>query len=434
MKLLFIENRYKTFFFDAIAKTLAQTHEIFWIVQNHNFMPSTGNITKIPLPNNKNIDVLKKVDIDYDGVINSDRQLNFFNKSDKQYLYHYANEIDKNISEIQPDFVFGESTAFHELLAIEICKKKDILFLSPSSCRYPEKYFSFYKYDTLMPYEGSNSVLDEEEASEIISAIANRVKKPDYMKKVKRSKKREAANKIKIIKSYYLGEHYNTPSPKVKFLLEINKKKIIKKWNNISSTEIDNSKFAMLYPLQMQPEANIDVWGRKHRDQLLTIKKIHKQLSNDEILYIKPNPKSKYELSEELIAYIIQHNDIKALHHNVSMDDIFNTVDLFVTVTGTIAIECIFSGKPVITLIKTLNNRSKNCIYADNFDQIRLIINQIKNKTFPETTFNDKKDFLDLLTKTSFKGVISDPYSDANSISEENIEKVCAAFNNLLDE
>ena len=51
-------------------------------------------------------------------------------------------KIKEILEEINPNIVYGESTAFHELLTILNCKRKDILYLNPSSCRYPKGRFS----------------------------------------------------------------------------------------------------------------------------------------------------------------------------------------------------------------------------------------------------------------------------------------------------
>lgn len=46
MKILFVENRYKTGLWEVIAKEFEHKgHEIFWIVQNPMFKPSFGNVT-----------------------------------------------------------------------------------------------------------------------------------------------------------------------------------------------------------------------------------------------------------------------------------------------------------------------------------------------------------------------------------------------------
>ena len=39
MKIIFLENRHKTFFWKKIAQNLSNEHEIHWLVQNKNFLP-----------------------------------------------------------------------------------------------------------------------------------------------------------------------------------------------------------------------------------------------------------------------------------------------------------------------------------------------------------------------------------------------------------
>ena len=77
--------------------------------------------------------------------------------------------------------------------------------------------------------------------------------------------------------AYYGGERYDTPSPIVKYFLEKRKKRNILRWNELANNQfkkIELSVFKILYPLQMQPEANLDVWGRKFNNQLQVIKNI----------------------------------------------------------------------------------------------------------------------------------------------------------------
>lgn len=429
MKLLFIENRYKTYFYDEICKHLEKEHEIYWIVQNPKFLPQTGDIYSIPFPSKK-AKINKDVDLSY--ILESDRQQQFFNKKANSYFYYYHHKINTIIQRLRPDIVIGESTAFHELLTINICRTLDILYLNPSTCRYPIGRFSFYQYDTLTPFGGSNQILSKEEGYNIIDNIINRNVKPDYMKTVSFSRINSISDKLKMITSYYSGESYNTPSPWIKFTKERKKKKHIKLWDKLAISSIDKNKFSVLYPLQMQPEANIDVWGRPYRDQFKTIQKLYKQLKEGETLYVKPNPKSKYELSEKLINFIKNNAGIVALRHDVSMNSIFADIDLFVTVTGTIAIECIFANKPVVTLVKTLNNKAANCIYLKDLKLLQEQILKVRNHDFPSISKEEKFDFLNLLNSTSYKGIISDSRSDINCVSSNNIIKTLKAFNSVM--
>ena len=435
MTLLFIENRYKTYLLDAVAKSLSANHDIHWIVQNHKFTPtSSKHIHTIPYPSKSELNNIEvNHDIDYKKIIESDRQINFFEQKQADYFYYYANHIGSCLLTIKPDFVFGEATAFHELLTSELCKKFGIQYLNPTTCRYPTGRFSFYNYDTLEPYKGSNEMLEKEEALSIIESINKRAIKPDYMKNPSIGKKESLKDKLKIIKSYFSGERYNTPSPVVKLKLERQKNDSIKKWYTFAKSSLDGSKASILFPMHMQPESNIDVWGRPYRDQFKTVKNIHRSLGENQILYVKPNPKSKYELSNELIDYIQTNDNIEALRHDVSMTDIFDDVDLVVTITGTIAIECILTNKPVVTLVHTINNKATNCLYADNFSTLSTYLQLFVKEEFPQISQEEQIEFLNMLNRLSFKGIISDPHTNPNCISKENINDIEKAFEIVLN-
>ncbi len=433
MKLLFIENRYKTYLFEPIANQLSKRgHDIYWLIQNKQFLP-VGNSKKYIIdypPNNLNGYVK---DESVEDVIKSDRQFNHFNKKDTSYFYYYDDNIKNYLKELKPNFVFGEATAFHELLTINNCKKQDILYLNPSTCRYPIGRFSFYKYSTLEPYLGSNETLSEEEANDIIDEIINRKTAPDYMKPSPVSKSQLIKDKAKKIYAYAKGEKFNTPNPIVKYQLEKSKTNNIKIWNyNAETRVLKDQSFKILYPLQMQPEANIDVWGKKYRDQTELIKNLAKSLPDNCVIYVKPNPKSKYELTTKLINLVENLPNIKHLHHATKMHDVLPHMDLVITVTGTIAIECILANKPVVTLVKTINNNAANCIYAEDFESLKKAFNLIETNNFPTISEDEKINFMNMLNRLSFKGVISDPYHDPNCVSKENIGKLVCAFENIV--
>ena len=439
MKILLVENRHKTYFFDAIAKALLEDgHEIFWVVQNHLFIPDSGKVNIIPYPKKRElVPVSKKNNEKYQKlkeIISSDRQLNHFHLRSEEHFFYYDQKILALLKGTQPDFVFGESTAFHELIVIENCKLLGIPYLNPSTCRYPTNRFSFYKYDTLEPFMGSNEELKNQAAVSIIEKIVNRTTQPDYMVKTKKPIKNTWLDKFKILSGYYLGDKYNTPSPLIKYKIETKKNRVIKRWDKIAVGKVENhDQFKILYPLQLQPEANIDVWGRPFRNQLQVVKSILDNTDDDCVIYIKPNPKSKYEISEEFISLIQKEKRLIPLQHQVKMDKVFSDMDLVVTVTGTIAIECILANKPVVTLIKTLNNQNSNCMYLDNFSKLKYVVDTVKSKKFPKLSTDQKASFLSYLNKTSYPGIVSDPISDIQSISENNIQNLVRAFKDVLE-
>ena len=237
------------------------------------------------------------------------------------------------------------------------------------------------------------------------------------------------------LKSYFFGEKYNTPNPIIKLKLEKQKKQNIINWDEASKQSIKKGNhFLLLYPLQMQHEANIDVWGKEHRDQTKLIEDVAASLPKDCKLVVKPNPKSNYEISKNLIRLTRKHQRIEILHHNVKMDDVLPIIDLVITVTGTIAIECILSKKPIVTVVKTINNKIKSCIYINSLNiELKTIIKNVQKGDFPHVTKQEMIIFISELNQLSYKGKISDPYTDASCIYQENINDIAKAFISVIN-
>lgn len=137
-KICFVENRFRTEAWKLLAQALlCEGHEVFWIVQNHAFAPSKeyGTIFTIPYPTKKELEQAPLYTSQY--LPSSDRAYNYFGHKDTRHYGYYFERFYAVLKDILPDLVIGESTAFHELLIIDACKKLDILFLHPSTCRYP---------------------------------------------------------------------------------------------------------------------------------------------------------------------------------------------------------------------------------------------------------------------------------------------------------
>lgn len=438
MKILFVENRYKTGLWEVIGREFEKEgHEIHWIVQNHFFKPSFGSINVLSYP--KKLTTPKNYTPELKKIIQADRGLNYFGIKSDDFIFWYENEIEIALDKIKPDMVFGESTLFHELLVIKACKQRDILYLHPSSCRYPINRFSFYQYDTLKPYGKSNEQLTIEEAKKTANAIGKRLALPDYMNvsKSKITKIQWLKDKARLTLAYYLGERYNTPSPFMKKKVNSYFNKQINEWENLA-VDIDslNEEFYVVYAMQMQPEANIDVWGYPYNNQAKVIQRILNDLGANEKLIIKPNPKSKYEISAELIKLVKENpKKVIALNHNSKMDELWPYMDLVVTITGTISIECIFDNKPVVFLGQGLQTAQKNCVVLAENEPLQPIIQQVRNKTFPKLSEDEKVAYLQLIMNTSFRGVNGDGLHNKSYIQDEaNMDSIITSYFRLLND
>ena len=114
-KIIFIENRQKTIFWEEIASYLfKQNIEIYWIVQNHNFTPKIGSVYQIPYP--MSCDMIKNSKNElFRYTASTDRLVNYFKGGVDHYNYYY-DCILANIDHIDPDVIIGEATLFHEII------------------------------------------------------------------------------------------------------------------------------------------------------------------------------------------------------------------------------------------------------------------------------------------------------------------------------
>lgn len=436
MKVLFVENRYKTYFWDKLAEKLqAAGIEIHWLVQNHAFMPQHGKAHIIPYPETED---LRAPETEALMVIAAkDRSINYFGGNASHYHF-YQEKIAGILDHVSPDWIIGESTLFHELITIECARSRAIPFLHPSSCRIPPGRFCFYQYDTLEPLAGSRQEVSEAEAEQFLEQWKNRAVKIDYMKKKSRLQSHVANYKkitswLVVLGGRLSGEVFNTPSFFKKWGLMSRQKESVARWESLSARRkpVDGVKYVM-YPMHMQPECNIDVWGFRYREQDLLLAEIMSNLPDGWALLVKPNPKSKYELSTRMMDIIEADERIIPLPHVSLMADVLKVASAVVTVSGTIAIESILSGYPCLSLaMPYMRDHDPDRHLPSLSDLPEKLHSALTVKTAVET----RQDAIRLYTyqiQSSYPGLISDPVSDPRCVSEDNIGKVMAALQSIM--
>ena len=151
-KILFIENRQKTIFWSKVAIEIDREEgfETYFLVQSRIFKPRRNkNVTFIPFPSKEDIERSKSnlPNILLEYLKPRDRGYKYFNSGSDHYYYYYL-KIKSFLEHIKPDLVVGESTLFHELITIFLCKKMNIPFVHPTGARYPSGRFQLFKDDT----------------------------------------------------------------------------------------------------------------------------------------------------------------------------------------------------------------------------------------------------------------------------------------------
>ncbi|MCY1425303.1 hypothetical protein D9M71_410880 [compost metagenome] len=234
------------------------------------------------------------------------------------------------------------------------------------------------------------------------------------------------SDRLTILRGYFSGERFNTPAPWRKWLLDRQIHQRLKVWQQIAkikSKESDRTRIA-LYPLQMQPEANIDVWGQNYRDQTKLITQIADALPAGWHLWVKANPKSKYELSNELIEVLRSHPRISPILLDKTMASVLEKVDLVCTVTGTVAVECVLSGKPLAQFGPSIVENGVGCAHIRDPEAITAIAQHIESNKFTIASDEERVRLVRRLYATSFPGKVSDPVNMPAVMTPENIRSI----------
>ncbi|PTU32369.1 hypothetical protein [Stenotrophobium rhamnosiphilum] len=426
MKILFIENRQKTWFWELIAERLEQFgHQVAWLVQNPLFSPGGRNVYRIHFPSES--ELVATADPWFQPISASDRNTNYFAGNTTHYEY-YRRKIAEVLSDWAPDLVIGEVALFHELITAHLCRDRGIRYVHPVAARYPAGRFFICDYDTQEVHCGSGDEMTAEDASALAELISTRSIVPFYMNmggRLTRAKKalRLRLEQAKVLAGWCMGERYNTPSPQGKLALGAKVKANLASWDRLAALPPRGAK-VILYPLQLQPEANIDVWGRPYRDQVGLIRRISELAGDGVVVAIKVNPKAKYEVCEELLK--LSSPAITLLPKNTSMEDALNRCSGAITVSGTIGLEAVFGAARCFSLAHPIiNSQFPEFAVASLNDAIDRIL---RSEEGGRGNAKLGANLISSMYRQSFPGMISDPVSYPEAIARQNLDLVAAAL------
>lgn len=442
MKLLFIENRYATWVYAAVAKRLeTMGHEIHWLVQNPAFTPRFGQVHVMPFPPLSHPAMHHGAEFDW--LARTDRGVLHFGATGSHYP-HYDAQVCNHLARTQPDVIFGEATEFHELLVIRQAKALGIPYLSPSVTRYPADRLAFLAYDSLEPFGGDGSTLSDADADRMLDGIRHRKVVPSYMRPATAVPITlpmiKVADKARITWGWLRGERYISPSPRRKLALNAAQRNARARWEIHAAsqqnrwTDLRASKQPwVLYALQMQPEGNIDVWGTPWNDQPELIRRAAEALDRiGAMLVVKPNPKSKYEMSERLNQIVSSIPNLLTLPHSTPMTEVFPHAPMVLTVTGTVLMECIFSGKPVACLGGHAMARYPGVTPVSEPEALAPVLLAALRGEVITASHEQGRALLQRLHAHSYPAAIWDPVTQPHFATSEVIQALTRAFTHVL--
>jgi hypothetical protein len=423
---LFIENREKTVFWAAIARALmARGIPCAWLVQNPVFAPrNAGPVYRLNFPSAADRNEGGNEE-DRFACLASDRGRLHFDAGDAHYSF-YARQIDSAIREIAPALVIGETTLFHELLAVDAARAQQIPYVMPDGERYQPDRFTLLRGGTLHRYGRSNEKLNAAERRAMAERIAHPAATPHYvrsrgpvgnlLKKVK-----WAATRERVWRGRLIGERYNTPSLMRKLTLGRRTAANLQAWDGLASVPMCAER-TILYPMQLQPEANLDVWGQPYTDQTAMIEHILDATPTDVKVAVKVNPNAKYEVSDRLISFARANVRVALLPRTFAMGVAQKHSTGSITVTGTVGLEAVFGRGRCLSL----RHPDIAMLFPDLTDENpQSAANRLlEDASVGRGSLAMGEELLDHFQETSFQGVVSDPLTQPNCLAPENIRQV----------
>lgn len=440
MKIFFIENRYTTRVFGLVAERLVQAgHQISWIVQNHRFAPvRTARVHYIPYPKVRQLQKLPQGS-KYEWIAQIDRGIRYFGGSADHYL-HYEACIEQILTKEQPDVVFGESTQFHELITFELCRARGIFFLHPVASRIPSGRITFFEGDSLDSLFGEGIPLPADEAEAILKAVYERryttftnsnfaLPVPDRVRELMR----KLHNSTIMTLAWLEGERYITPSPIHKVCLERRKNSALKKLSRISEPKLAEGILParyVLYPMQMQPETNLDVWGKPWHDQASIISAAARSIAQAGYqLIVKLNPSAKYELLEPGLFAALREPNVSLAPPGSPMAPLFAAATAVLSVTGSVIYESVFCGKPVFVLGDHSMARLAGVTALPHPEQLGQALAKMNGSADAQAC---ALGVIQQVVRTSYPGIWFDPVTMSQFETEANLMALTAAFEHVI--
>lgn len=432
MQLLFIENREKTRFWAAVAAKLEQQgFAIAWAVQNHLFggnLPGTVHVMPYPATGPAPAGASAPWDPAAWPLLVTDRGREHFGAGHAHYA-HYARQYEQIFDRVQPALVMGEATLFHELLAVREARSRHIPYLHPSAERYPQERLCFFHDLTQHAFGGSGEHYAPDEALDFARRIAEGRVTLSYMRARGRlgqywRKLEWAWTRGRVFAARLGGERYNTPGMLHKWRLGRTVQDRLAQWHRAARSPAPGEQI-ILYPMQMAPEANIDIWGRPFHDQVGVIRALLEAAPAHVKVALKCNPKPKYELSAELMALAGSDDRIILLPVAMPMAEAMQQVIGAVTVCGTVGYEAVFGrGRCISLRHPVISETCPSLAAATPQEAVRKLLDDPSSgRGSPEQAVG----LLQAIHARSYPGFVSDPFSSPDCLEPDNIARVAAA-------
>ncbi len=397
-----------------------------WLVLNRRAAPLGSRVHIVPYP--RRSDYIA-AGTRFAAIERADPWIQYYGGNADHYHYYYQS-IAKLLREIRPDLVIGGMAQFHELLCIDACREFGILYISPVSAGDASGRFFCHRWNSPETIGGCEDIPERNEVAGYIHRHASGAIRTGELNAA-----RTAAWQSRPPRRI-LGEPFCSPSLVEMLAIERRNQSNLERWNAASKTvsfpTTPHKKLKILFPLQLQPEATMDVWGAAYRDQAALLRRLATAAGDQATIFLRPDPNANCELTASLLEAVCQHPALVPLSSRVPMQDAFARADLVLTVTGTIALQAILTRKPCATLVPSRNNSVLGCRYISSPEKLAALLYEIQCAQFPMHGDEELFRFVERFFAESYEGVIHQVRTHPQAFYIENDKRLVMAFSRLV--
>ena len=350
---------------------------------------------------NKLIDLEKKINIDTNSLIYSERIFaththfnNYRIKMSHEKICFTVYEILKIMinlfkSNYKFCYVYASASLFSEII-FSLAKFKKIKCFTVDHSRLFNFYITFennkeYPEEVMMHYKSKDIGYKKQNIKQLYNKYLNSIKQTNDPKNIlkrhnslrQNQKRINFKNIIRFLKLFFFDtdrKHYLSPSKyqrlKNNFLYKYNEFFYDKFVNN----QLPNTKY-VYYPLSTIPEASLLIRGKDYYDQLGVIKKISLLLPVNFKLVVKDHPGM---IGVTPISFYEELNKIYNVHLIHTLYPNYKCIsnsEANIVVSGTTGMESLFLGKKTIILGDAVYSYLSSTFNIKNLNEIKNILN-----------------------------------------------------------
>lgn len=201
--------------------------------------------------------------------------------------------------------------------------------------------------------------------------------------------------------------------------------------------DLDSIKGKLIFfPLQVQPEATIDIFSSRFNNQIETARQVAMSLPGDYRLVVKDHPSMSNKRPPSYLAKLASTPNVTLLSSKVNSSVILDMVDLVITPGGTIVFEAVLKKRPVIQLgnlgtTKLLPGVHNISDWSDLAKSIKRIVtsSDLSNSEYQK----ELGKYIEAANRVGYHGRYYELAESLISKTDESIDNVCSWIINDAD-